>query len=229
MAAINEKKEVLTLSESLAFFIQKNRKAIFVFAGAVIIITIGFIAALGIQDYIRTRAVSGVEALNDRYEALRFSINESEKEAEVTALLEELSAFAAKTASFPGARAYAMIASIHGDKKNWAEAESNWILAAGKGKKTYLAPVAFFNAAAAAEEQGNIEGAVTHYNESLNYAADFPQAPRAQFAIGRLREEQQNRDAALEAYRVVAEKWPAETVWTNLANSRIISLTGGNP
>jgi tetratricopeptide (TPR) repeat protein len=80
----------------------------------------------------------------------------------------------------------------------------------------------------AAEESGNIEDAIAHYTETLVYADSFPQAAKAQFAIGRLREEQQNKEAAIEAYREVIAKWPSETIWINLANSRIIALSGLN-
>lgn len=227
MATTDEKKESGTLTENLAYFIQKNRRIIFMIAGAAVIIIVGLVVVLAVQERVRAGALSAFEAFNDRYEALRFDINESAKAEEVAALLEELSVFAGKTAAFPGARAYALIASIHMDRKDWAEAERNWTLAAGKGKKTYLAAAAFFNAGVAAEEQGNAEGAIAHYGESLALADTFSQAPRAQFAIGRLREEQRNREAALEAYRTLTEKWPSETVWVNLANSRIIALNGG--
>jgi tetratricopeptide (TPR) repeat protein len=226
MATTDEKKETGKITESLAYFIQKNRRAIFTGAGAIILIVAGFVVVLTVQERLRTRALSALEVFNDRYEALRFDINEASKAEEVDALLEELSAFAGKTAAFPGARSYALIASIHMDRKNWAEAERNWILAAERGKKTYLAAAASFNAAVAAEEQGNIEEAITHYGKSLALADDFPQAPRAQFSIGRLREEQQNKEAALEAYRTLTEKWSSATVWVNLATSRIIALTG---
>jgi tetratricopeptide (TPR) repeat protein len=84
--------------------------------------------------------------------------------------------------------------------------------------------VSLFNAAAAAEEQGNLEAAIELYRQTLNYADIFPAAPRAQFAVGRLWEAQQNKEAAIEAYRGLIDKWPAETVWTGLANSRIIAL-----
>jgi TolA-binding protein len=76
----------------------------------------------------------------------------------------------------------------------------------------------------AAEEQGSLEEAIRLYGETVNYADSFPSAPRAQFSIGRLREALDDQEAAIEAYRVVIDRWPAETVWTGLANSRIITL-----
>jgi tetratricopeptide (TPR) repeat protein len=94
----------------------------------------------------------------------------------------------------------------------------------GRQKKTYLSPVAFFNAGAAAEEQGKAQEAIEYYTNCLASSADFPGAPRAQFAIGRLQEGLHENAAALEAYRAVISGWPYNQVWVNLAHSRIIAL-----
>jgi tetratricopeptide (TPR) repeat protein len=88
-----------------------------------------------------------------------------------------------------------------------------------------LAPVSLFNAAVAAEEQGNIDQAIELYGESAAHVSGFPAAARAQFAVGRLHESQGDPQAALEAYKAIAEKWSNETAWINLAQSRIILLS----
>jgi tetratricopeptide (TPR) repeat protein len=224
MANKGEKKEKTAVGEVLADLIQRNRRIIIITIAAAVVLVGGIIAAFSIRDAVRADAIGRVEAFSERYEVLRFDINEDAKAEEVAALTGELEEFAAKHGSYPGARSYAILANIHADRKNWGEAEKAWTLAAKAGAKTYLAPVALFNAAAAAEEQGNIPGAIALYGEAAGYADIFPSAPRAQFALGRLQEAQNNREAAIEAYRTLIDKWPAETVWTNLANSRIIAL-----
>jgi tetratricopeptide (TPR) repeat protein len=173
-------------------------------------------------------AIAKVETLNERYEELRFDINEDEKAEDVQALLDDLAGSAAKSFGYARARSYAITASIHVDQKKWEEAENAWKQAAEKGGKSYLTPVFFFNAAAAAEEYDNIDGAIDYYLKALAFADLFPLAAKAQFSIGRLEEGRDNRDAALEAYRAVIEKWPNDSIWTNLANSRIIALSGQN-
>jgi tetratricopeptide (TPR) repeat protein len=112
--------------------------------------------------------------------------------------------------------------SIHSDKKDWPETEAAWAAAAKAAKKTYLVPLALFNAGAAAEEQGKTEEAIGYYTSALN--ADFSDAPRAQFAIGRLQESQGDNTAAIESYRAVVSGWPYDQVWPSLAHSRIIAL-----
>jgi tetratricopeptide (TPR) repeat protein len=228
MANVNaqEKKETVLFSDVLVEFIRKNRKALVAVAIACVVILIGIAAGFSVRENMLSRKIGQVEALIERYEELRFDINESEREADVQALLDDLNALAVKSGGFAGTRSYFLIANIHADRKNWAEAEKAWILAAQKGARGYLAPVSWFNAGVAAEEAGDIENAIAHYNEAVTFADSFPGASKAQFAIGRLEEGRGNREAALEAYRVLIERWPLDTIWINLANSRLIALTG---
>jgi tetratricopeptide (TPR) repeat protein len=230
MVNAETKNEKLNINEIIIDIIQKKRK-VFITMGIVIAVAIvGFAVGVSIADALEAKAISRVEAFDERYEALRFNINEPAQEEEVNALTDEVSSYASGASEYSGVRAYMLTASIHADRKNWKEAEAAWVQAAKKGgKSSYLVPVSLFNAAVAAEEGGDTEGAISHYTETLVYADSFPQAARAQFAIGRLQEEQQNREAAVEAYRELIAKWPAETIWINLANSRIIVLSGLNP
>ncbi|GHV59189.1 hypothetical protein AGMMS49579_26830 [Spirochaetia bacterium] len=216
--------EKVSLGEGINNFIQKNRKGILVCFGVIVVLLAGFIGGLAVRDAVRNKAISRVEDFNTRYEELRWDISEGTKVEETTALLTELTAFAEKTSGYAGGRAWAIIAGIRGDKKEWAEAVEAWSSTAKTASKTYLAPVALFNAATAAEEQGNAEDAIRLYTECLAGADIFPAAARAQFSIGRLQESQSNSAAALEAYRTLISKWPNDPVWTNLAQNRIIAL-----
>ncbi|MDR1352047.1 MAG: tetratricopeptide repeat protein [Treponema sp.] len=221
-----EKKETVLFSDIMVEFIRKYRKVLAAVIIACAVILIGIVAGFSIRENIVNREISRAEALGERFEELRFDINESESEEAVQALLADLDALAAKSGGFASAHSYSLIAGIHADRKNWAEAEKAWILAAQKGAGGYLAPVSWFNAAVAAEEAGDVESAIAHYNEAVAFADSFPSASKAQFAIGRLEEGRGDREAALEAYRALIEKWPLDTIWAGLANTRIIALTG---
>ncbi|MDR2110516.1 MAG: tetratricopeptide repeat protein [Spirochaetaceae bacterium] len=225
--AYNDKNRVpINISERLVEFIQKNRKAIIIWMAGIAVLVTALIAGMGVQNYIRTEAISRVERFNDQFEALRIDLNDPAKAGDVQALLDELIPFAEKTSAYAGARAYMILATVYADQKKWAEAEKAWTMAARKAPKaSYLVPVSLYQAAVAAEDQGNITQAISLYTESLSYAEQFPAAPRAQFAIGRLLEGQNNHAEAVEAYRTLIDKWPAEAFWTNLANNRIITLT----
>jgi tetratricopeptide (TPR) repeat protein len=225
MSNAAEKNEELNAGEKIADFMQKNRKGILTGIILAVVLLVVFIAALVIRDKLTVKAISAVEELNNRYEALRLDINDTSRESEVNALLEELNAFAAKNSGYAGIRSSMIIAGIQADMKKWAEAEQTWIGAGEKAAKSYLAPVAYYNAAVAAEEQDKLPRAIELYTKSLNLKEDFPGAARAQFAVGRIEESQNNREAAIEAYRAVINNWPGETIWTNLAHSKIILLS----
>jgi tetratricopeptide (TPR) repeat protein len=222
--AVEEKYEKQGAGQVIAGFIQKNRKPLVTGMVSILVLLAAIVAGISIRDAAAAKAIARVDDLYDRFEALRIDINDGGKAEEVEGFLEDLKAFAEKNSGYAGARAHVIIANIYADKKDWAAAEKAWTQAAGTAPKIYLAPVSLYNAAAAAEEQGNIEGAIALYKESAAYG-EFPAAPRAQLNIGRLEEERRNKDAALEAYRTVIEKWPYATVWTNLANNRIIALS----
>jgi tetratricopeptide (TPR) repeat protein len=212
--------------EKIILFIQDNRRKILIALGCVVVLLAVFIGTLAVRDGLTARSIGRVDDFNRRYDVLRFTITEESAAEEVAALLADLSVFASKASGYSGSRAYALIAGIHGDRKEWAEAEQAWREAAKKAGKTYLAPVALFNAASAAEAQGKIPEAITLYGECLAVPDSFPSAPRAQFAIGRLEEQRGNKEAALDAYRSLRAAWPNDAVWRNLAQSRIISLEG---
>jgi tetratricopeptide (TPR) repeat protein len=156
---------------------------------------------------------------------IQHSITEDYSAVEVEQLLAELETFARRNFGYAAGKAWSLIAAIHGQKKDWPAAETAWAAAAKAAKKTYLSPLAFFNAGVAAEEQGKTQEAIDYYTTSLAAASDFPGAARAQFAIGRLQESLGNTGAAIEAYRAVISGWSYDQVWPSLAHSRIIALT----
>jgi predicted negative regulator of RcsB-dependent stress response len=212
------------LSDGINEFIQKHRTPIFVLAGLILLSLIAFIVVLSVMDVVRGRAINAVEEFSSRYEDLLPSITEEYSAVDTDQLLADIEAFTRRNSGYAAGKAWSLIANIHGQRKNWQAAETAWASAAKAAKKTYLAPLAFFNAAAAAEEQGKTNEAIEYYASSLASTADFSGAPRAQFAIGRLLESLGDNAAAIEAYRAVITGWSYDQIWPNLARSRIIAL-----
>jgi tetratricopeptide (TPR) repeat protein len=207
-------------------FIQKHRTAIFVCIGIIVLSLFAFFAVFLLQDTFRKKANIAIEEFGIRYGALRSSITEDDSAVDVGNLLSDLEAFAKKTSGYAGGKAWSMIGSIHSEKKEWAQAETAWVAAANVAPKNYLAPLAWFNAGVAAEEQGRTVEAIDYYTKSIAAPAGFPAAPRAQFAVGRLRETLGETAAAVDAYSAVISDWSYDQVWVNLAYSRIIVLEG---
>ena len=214
-----EKTEKLDISEQINDFVQKRRKILIISLAGILGVVIALVTVFTIRDHLHSQALSKVEEFNRRYEAIW---NE-----DINDFLNELNHFANRNSGYAAARAFAISANVNEDENNWAEAENAWVNAARAGAGTYFSPVAFFNAAVAAEEQGNINRAIELYNEALEYDDVFPAAPRTQFSIGRLQETQGDRAAALLSYMTLVSRWPQDQVWANLAHSRILSLSVG--
>jgi tetratricopeptide (TPR) repeat protein len=210
--------------EKITDFIQKNRIGIFIFGGLLFAFVVGFIVFLYIQDLTNKNAIAESEILSERFETLRWHLEDENYSDEVNALFSELESFAKKNRGLAASRVYSFLARIHSARGDWALCEEAWLKAAQIGDKTYMAPIAFFNAGAAAEEQGNIEKAIEYLKKSIEHPFEFPAAPRAQFNIGRLYQQSGNKQAAIEAYRVVLIDWQNIPVWQHLARSAIIAL-----
>lgn len=217
--------ENLSFKEKVAGFLQKKQKVFFICVITAAVVLIGFIVGVNIGNVLTNKAFTTLDTYNTRYEALRFDITDPEKEAEVSALIDDINGFAKSHSDYAGARAYNIVANIHADLKNWALAESSWIASAkAAGAKSYFTPLALYNAAVAAEEQGNTERAIDLYKQSLLYSSSFPAAARATFALGRLNEAISNTQEAIQAYQNLIENYANESVWVNLAHNRIIAL-----
>ncbi|MDR2509578.1 MAG: soluble NSF attachment family protein [Spirochaetaceae bacterium] len=171
-------------------------------------------------DAINTEEVAGQEDAGGNETA---AADNSEKAEDIAGFVKDMQAFAESNSGYPSAEAWSVIAHLAARQKNWAEAETAYLNAANKGKKTHLAPVSFFNAGVCAEEQGKNTDAITHYTESVKYT-EFAQAAHAQFSIGRLYEETSDKTAAAEAYQAVIDKWPKAESWVDLAHRQIIAM-----
>ena len=229
-AETKTKNDELDISVKIGEFIQKNRKGFLIGLIAVIVILAGFIIISAVRDKLLSNALGKVDGFSQKYDELKEYLGSEDpenllKQAEIIILLEELSTFEGSNSGFAAARAYNLSGNIYADMKNWSLAEEAWSNAAKVAAKSYLAPVSLYNAAVAAEEQGNIDSAIALYARALDYGNTFSSAARAQFSIGRLEESRSNIDAAIVAYRNLLSKWPDDEVWSNLAQSRILVLT----
>ncbi|MCL2214491.1 MAG: tetratricopeptide repeat protein [Treponema sp.] len=226
-------KEKESIGDKINDFVKKNRKAIIMVFGVFVLLFAGLIVWFLISDSMSKKATAEIVELTEEYEKLRFGEEADYYSADMNALLARLDEFAGKNTGFPGSKAWSNIAHIYSGRQDWARSEEAWLNSARVGAKTYLGPIALFQAAVAAEEQNKLEKAVEYLQQCVSHSFEFPDAPRAQFNIGRLYEQLGNYSAALEAYRAVLINWPWERseaisqnmhVWQNLARNQIIKL-----
>jgi len=227
-----DNKDKTNVGDRITDFIQKNRKGIFITLGIVVFLFAGFIVFIAVSEQTNKKAISEIEIFNDEFNAIRQDIANGDKTSEADALIEKLKKFAGSKKGFASGKAWSIIAQIYSAREDWTKAEEAWLHTASAGEKTYLGPIAFFNAAVAAEEQGKKQQAIDYFNKSISHNFEFPDAPRAQFNIGRIYEQLGNSAEALEAYRAVLINWSWESnsgntnmnFWQNQARNQIIKL-----
>jgi tetratricopeptide (TPR) repeat protein len=216
-----EKSEEFTAGDRAALFIQNHRRPLLIILAVIAVGIVGFIAAFSVINALQKSAIVRV----DEY-AKRLAETGDPASSEADGLLEELNDFAPKTFGYSAGKAWSLIAEIHAARKEWALAEEAWFTSSKKAPKIFLAPFSLFNAGVAAEEQGNLDKAIEYHTRCVEYGELNPAAVRAQFSIGRIQEQRNNTEEAIEAYRKVIENWSGNTNWSSLARSRIIALGG---
>ena len=234
MAKDKSKKDAeLSIGEKILDLVQKNRKKILISFIVLVLVLTTSVIVVTVRANFHDAALVRVDEFERRFILLQ-SVDELNLDqelaflriSEIHLLLDELNEFqnSFTTFSYASARGYSLQADIHWFLHNFSEAEAAWLNAAAASAGSYLEPVSIYNAAVAAEEQGNIAAAIAHYTRVLELSEFFPSPARAQFAIGRLEEGRGSRDAALNAYNNVLRSWPDDPLWANLAQSRIAAL-----
>jgi tetratricopeptide (TPR) repeat protein len=213
------------ISDKIVGFLQKNRKNILICAGIVVFLFVGLAVFISLQDVFHKKALAGIDELTSRFDEVRFLMADEAYAADLDKLLTDVDVFVKNKNGYPASKAWSIAAQIHSSRKDWQKSKDAWLKAAKTGNKTYLGPISLFNAAAAAEEQGDIEQAIELLGNCIAHPFEFPAAPRAQFTIGRLYEKQNNYPAAIEAYRAVLTDWKDIPVWQYLARSRIAAIS----
>jgi tetratricopeptide (TPR) repeat protein len=219
------------VTDAVSIMLEKRRPIILGVIGAVVAVCLIFVAGTLISQSRTNSAIKTLdENLAPRYEKLTNTGDNPivpagfEKDTR-EALLKDLAAFGGAHAGYAAGKAWTMAGNLYFADKKWKEAEDAYTRAAETSAKTYLAPIARYNAGAAAEEAGNPAGALAHYEKAVG-TADFPYAAHAEFSIGRLYEWQKKKDEAKQAYQKIIDTWPYETSWVALARDRLIVLGG---
>ena len=215
--------QTLAFSERCGQFLTQHRKPIAIILGAICVAVAGALVASSLTTRAAKQASTETEALISEWTDLR-NKNAEDMTAKEDALVEKLEKQAAANGStYAGFRAYTTLGEIFVLRKDWEKALAFYQKAGAALPKAYTAGIAYFNAAACADELQQYEKALELYILSASYD-DFPLKPRALFNIGRLEESLAHPDKAIEAYTKLTESYP-DNDWTLLAKSRIIALS----
>lgn len=217
--------EKATVGERLSNFFLSYRKILI----TVVSVILAFVICYGIAVAVISKtSKSGLEDIDSiAYIMTKDSVDLSEEELEnrrKTALvsLEKYN----KKSGVVGVRANMLTAEIKYSQKDYDSAASFWISAATKGKKSYTAPLCYFNAASALENAGKLDEAEKNYEKTVSYK-DFDQIAHAKFNLGRIKETNGDTEGALKVYSELFDSVPSDS-WAKLAKSRMLALQISN-
>ena len=215
--------QTLTFSERCGEFLTHNRKPIIIILGAVCAVVAIALIASALTTRSAKKASMETEAIISEWTDLRDK-NAEDMAAQEDALVEKLEKQAAANGhAYSAFRAYTTLGEIYVLRKNWEKALDFYQKAGEVLPKSYTAGIAYFNAAACADELQQHDKALELYTLSAA-SEDFSLKPRALFNIGRLEESLAHSDKAVEAYTKLTELYP-DNDWALLAKSRIIALS----
>lgn len=215
--------EVLPFSERCGQFLTQHRKPVVAMLATVCAVVAIALIVSSISAHAAKNASIETESLISEWIDVRVKKAEdmATKEDELAEKLEKQAASNGKT--YAAFRAYTTLGEIHTLRKDWEKALVFYQKAAEALPKAYTAGIAYFNAAACADELQQHDKALEFYTLSAA-SDDFPLKPRALFNIGRLEESLAHSDKAIEAYTKLTELYP-DNDWALLAKSRIIALS----
>lgn len=210
-----------TANTKLAAFIEKNKK--FFIAAIVIIIcaVIGYIIAASVMNKATAKNLQALDEIVFELTDKSSDLEEAEVETRRQTAIEKASAYV-KKGGITGARANMLCADLTYQQKNYSESAEYWKETAKKAKKSYLAPIAYFNLAACNEELGQTDEAAANYKLAAD-SKDFVMREHAMFSYARVMETKGDYTEASAVYTELNDKY-SDSEWANLAKSRLIAL-----
>ena len=213
--------EKKSLSENLGDFILRNLRVIFVFCGVLLLGAVCAVVVISVNEKTIEKGLGKIDLISYELTNKSYDLSETEIAARQDKAVSSLSELVGKS-GIVGVRANMLSAEIYYQKKDFENARSAWLAAAQKGKNTYIAPIAFFNAASCSEELGSLDDAAAGY-KSASEVKDFYEAAHALFSLGRVQEAKEDFVAAAASYQALVDKSPEDS-WAKLAKNRLVSL-----
>lgn len=218
---ISMKKSDLNKGKKLEDFLKNNRK-LFLIIFAILVVFLVASVSIGISlESAKNKNLSAIDKISYEYTKDSYSLTDEEVTERKNNTIDALNPYISKK-GIAGVRANLLLAEIHFSNKNYEEASKAYDKASSLNKKSYVAPIAYFNNAVCKEELGELELAAELYGKAAS-CDDFLLVTHALFSQGRVLETVEKYDEASSVYQKLVDAYPAN-IWANLANSRLVSL-----
>lgn len=210
-----------TVSKKLSGFIEKRKVGFIICLIVVICLLAGYVIFASVANSNKVKGLQIIDEITYELTDKSSGLSDSEIAARLNTAFEKASAYT-KKGGIVGARANMLCADITYQQKKYAESADYWKAAAEKSKKSYIAPLCYFNLAACYEETGNKDDAATYYKLAAD-DKNFVIRTHALFSYGRVLESKGDYANAAAAYTELNDNFSDDT-WANLAKSRLIAL-----
>ena len=213
--------EEQTASSKLAGFIEKRKVAFIIVLAVLICLLAGYIITSAILSKSKAKDLQALDEITYTLTSKSNTLEESEVELRRQNAIEQAMSYTTK-GGIVGARANMLCADLTFQQGKFEESAEYWKSAAVKAKKSYIAPIAYYNLAACYEELNNLDAAAENYKLAADNE-EFVLRAHAEFSYGRVLETQGKYTDAVAAYNDINDKF-SNTEWANLAKTRIIAL-----
>ena len=213
--------EEMTASKKLAGFIEKNKKAFIAILIVLVCCLIGYIIFASVAKSNKSKNLQTLDEISYELTSKSSDLEDAEIEARIATALEKAAPLT-KKGGVVGARANMFCAELAFKQEKYEDAANYWKDAAAKAKKSYLAPISYFNLATCYENLGNVDAAMENYKLAADNN-DFVMRTHAMFSYGRILEAKADYAKAAAAYTELNDNFLSDS-WAKLAKSRLISL-----
>lgn len=210
-----------TSSKKVSTFLEKNKKVFLIGLICVILAIAGFICGTLAGSSSKKKDLAKIDAISFALTNNSASLTDEDLVAKINETMDALDAFN-KKGGVVGVRANLLSAELAYQKEDYSKAVDFYNAAASKGKKSYTAPIAFYNLGSCYEKLNNLDAAAENYKKAADNA-DYILKAHAKFSYGRVLETQGKYAEAVAAYTELNDKNPDDN-WAKLAKTRIISL-----
>lgn len=226
-----KQQETLTTRERfinwLSKTLSKHRRAIAVTGITLVVALIGLVSYFEIQERRLEESLVLVEEAEEQFREWR-NLEGDEREDMESDLRSTLSeVIDGYPRLYSAQRALFIRGNLRLEQEQWEQAIEDFRRVGEDFAESHLALISLSNIAAAYEELGEMEQALTTYEElSTKREERNPLRARALFSIGRIQEQMGEPDEARSSYEELVSEY-SDSEWTNLALNRILVLETG--
>lgn len=220
MAKEREGEPKKTLDVKISSFIFAKKRWFYIGAIALVVVVLVLWISLSLSAKSKATNQFKIDQLQGQYD----SFISGDETVDSTNLEQSLLALSKKGSKYPAVKALYLLGMMSYENEDYQTARTYFIESSQKGKGTYMASLALFNAGVASEQLGEDTLALEYYQSVYDqYGESSAEAPKALFGVARIYEKEGNRELAQAVFQQLADEFPASE-YAKLAQVRLVTL-----